>query len=159
MADKVGGAFDSMYHAGIEAIRRAGARALVIGAPKASLPQPLPGDVFALDYAPFSRVYPRCAAVIHHGGMGTLAQSLRAGVPALVIPWGVDQFFSGAQLTRVGAGRWLRRPAFTAERGAQEIAALLNDASYHKRAAAIAQRIAAEDGVATFTSLLEKMLA
>jgi UDP:flavonoid glycosyltransferase YjiC (YdhE family) len=159
MADKVGGAFDPMYRAGIEAIRRAGARALVIGAPPGALPHPLPNDVFAASYAPFSRVYPRCAAAIHHGGMGTVAQSLRAGIPALVVPWGVDQFFAGAQLTRVGAGRWLRRPAFTAERGAREVAALLDEPSYRARATAIAQQIATEDGVTAFADLLEKMQA
>ncbi|HEX5439288.1 MAG TPA: glycosyltransferase [Ktedonobacterales bacterium] len=159
MADKVGGAFDPMYRAGIEAICQAGARALVIGAPPEALPNPLSDDVFAAGFAPFSRVYPRCAAAIHHGGMGTVAQSLRAGIPALVVPWGVDQFFAGAQLARVGAGRWLRRPAFTAERGAREIGALLSDVSYRKRAQAIAEQIAAEDGVADFIALLEKMLA
>jgi rhamnosyltransferase subunit B len=159
MSDKVGDAFDALYHAGIAAIRQAGARALVIGATAESLPQPLPDDVFAVGYAPFSLVYPRCAAVIHHGGMGTVAQCLRAGVPALVVPWGVDQFFTGAQLARVGAGRWISRPAFTEERGAREIGALLNDVSYRKRATAIAQQIAAEDGVAAIADLLETLLA
>lgn len=159
VADKVGSAFDPMYAAGIAAIRKAGARALVIGAPSEALPNPLPDDVQAVNYAPFSRIYPRCAAAIHHGGIGTLAQSLRAGIPALVVPWGVDQFFAGAQLARVGAGRWLRRPDFTAERGAREIAALLAELSYRNRATAIAQQIAAEDGVGAFITLLEKMLA
>lgn len=159
MADKVGGAFDPVYRAGIAAICQAGARALVIGAPLESLPNPLPDDVFALKYAPFSLIYPRCAAAIHHGGIGTLAQSLRAGIPALVVPWGVDQFFAGAQMARVGAGRWLRRPDFTAERGTREVAVLLEDVSYRKRAAAIAQQIATEDGVGAFIALLERMLA
>lgn len=159
MSDKVGDAFDALYHSGIAAIRRARARTLVIGAAAESLPKPLPDDVFAVGYAPFSLVYPRCAAVIHHGGMGTVAQCLRAGVPALVVPWGVDQFFTGAQLARVGAGRWISRPAFTEERGAREIAALLNNVSYRKHATAIAQQIAAEDGVGAVAELLEKLLA
>lgn len=158
MSDRVGDAFNPMFQAGIAAIRQAGARALVIGAPTGALPDPLPDDILALPFAPFSQVYPRCAAVIHHGGIGTLAQSLRAGVPALVVPWGVDQFFAGAQLARVGAGRWVRRPAFTAERGARELAALLEDPNYRKRAQTIAAQIAAEDGVAAFADLLEKLL-
>jgi UDP:flavonoid glycosyltransferase YjiC (YdhE family) len=158
MSDKVGGAFDTMYHTGIAAIRQARARTLLIGAPPEALPHPLPDDVYALAYAPFSQVYPRCAAVIHHGGMGTVAQSLRAGVPALVVPWGVDQFFTGAQLARVGAGRWLGRSSFTVPRATREIAALLEDPSYRKRAHSIAQQIAAEDGVAAFADLLEKTL-
>ena len=158
MSDRVGDAFNPMFRAGVAAIRQAGARALVIGAPPEALPDPLSEDIFALPFAPFSRVYPRCAAVIHHGGIGTLAQSLRAGVPALVVPWGVDQFFAGAQLTRVGAGRWMHRTAFTSGRGAREVAMLLDDPTYRKRAQAIARQIAAEDGVAAFADLLEKRL-
>ena len=75
----VGDAFAGFFAASVEAIHRLGARALVIGA----------GDAFdeagpetmCIEYAPFSLVYPRCAAVIHHGGSGTLGQSLRAGLP------------------------------------------------------------------------------
>ena len=76
----------------------------------------------------------------------------------MVAPWGIDQFFAGAHMTRVGAGRWLRRPAFTADNGAREVAALLEDPSYRKRAQEIARQIAAEDGVAAFAELLERPL-
>lgn len=112
-APGVGQVFDDFYRTSIAAIRNAGARALVIGASPEALPDPLPPDVIALPFAPFSAIYPRCAAVIHHGGIGTTAQALRAGVPMLVVPWGFDQFFSGAQITRIGAGRWMRRRSYS----------------------------------------------
>ena len=86
------------------------------------------------------------------------AAYVKTAQTALVVPWGVDQFFAGAQLARVGAGRWVRRPAFTADRGARELAALLEDPGYRKRAQAIAAQIAAEDGVSAFADLLEKLL-
>jgi rhamnosyltransferase subunit B len=60
--------------------------------------------VYALPYAPFSVVYPSCAVVIHHGGISTAAQALRAGVPQLVVPWVLDQFWTAAQVERIGAG-------------------------------------------------------
>ncbi|HCG03567.1 MAG TPA: hypothetical protein DEV93_23900, partial [Chloroflexi bacterium] len=60
---QAGSIFERFYEASTEAVRRAGGRALVIGAPSASLPDPLPDDVMALPFAPFSEIYPRCAAV------------------------------------------------------------------------------------------------
>jgi len=111
MGPFAGDVFAPIYATSVAAIRRVGARAVVVGTAPGNLPTPLPFDVYALPYAPFSTLYPRCAAVIHHGGIGTTAQALRAGVPALVLPWGVDQSFDGAQVARLSAGEWLpRRP-------------------------------------------------
>lgn len=158
MSMDVGGAFDTFYRASLEAVLRVGARALVIGADPALLGDTPPERVFALPYAPFSLVYPRVSAVISHGGIGTVAQTLRAGVPTLIVPWGADQFFNGAQLARLGVGRWMQRRSYTAGRGAQAITALLNEPSYRARAQRIAARIATEDGVATLADALETQL-
>jgi UDP:flavonoid glycosyltransferase YjiC (YdhE family) len=159
MVHEVEHLFDSFFRDGIAAIRRAGARALVIGAPGGALPDPLPEDVCALPFAPFSRVYPRCAAVIHHGGIGTTAQALRAGVPALVVPWGVDQFATAVNVANVGAGRWLMHNRFTERRAAKEIRRLLTDETMRARTREIAARIATEDGVAAASNVLERYLA
>jgi rhamnosyltransferase subunit B len=147
MGSDVGDAFAPFFSASVAAIHAAGARALVIGA-GAAAPKATAGDAtLSVDYAPFSRVYPRCAAVIHHGGAGTVAQSLRAGVPTLVAPWGADQFFHGALIERLGVGRVVPRRRYTA--GARSaLGALLTQASYRERARALAARIADEDGVA-----------
>jgi sterol 3beta-glucosyltransferase len=53
----------------------------------------LPDSVFMLDYIPFSWLFPRVAAVVHHGGAGTTAAGLKAGVPSIVIPFFGDQLF------------------------------------------------------------------
>ncbi len=60
------------------------------------------GDVFYANFLPYSRVIPRCKAVIHHGGIGTSAQCLRAGVPQLIAPWGVDQWDNSMRLKDLG---------------------------------------------------------
>jgi rhamnosyltransferase subunit B len=159
MSLDVAHAFGAFYTESIAAIRQAGARALVIGAPAEVLPNPLPTGVLALPFAPFSSIYPRCAAVIHHGGIGTTAQGLRAGVPQLIVPWGVDQYYTGAQVARIGAGRWLQRRAYTLERAARLVADLLYAPAYRQRAAAIAATLEAEDGVATLCDALETLAA
>ena len=153
MGGDVSDAFAPFFSASVAAIHAAGARALVIGAGAA--PQAVAsGETLSVDYAPFSRVYPRCAAVIHHGGAGTVAQSLRAGVPTLVAPWGADQFFHGALIQRLGVGRVVPRRRYTAA-ARDALGALLTRASYRERARALAARIADEDGVARLCERVE----
>jgi UDP:flavonoid glycosyltransferase YjiC (YdhE family) len=156
---EVGGVFGPFYSASIEAVRQVGGRALVIGAPAGSLPESLPEDVHALHSAPFSKIYPRCAAVIHHGGIGTTAQALRAGVPALVAPWGFDQYFTAAQVAQIGAGRWLSRRRFTSARAVRVLGSLLDPCSrYQDHTRQIASQIAVEDGVARLCARVESVL-
>ncbi len=152
-------AFGAFYRDSITAARAAGARALVIGAPSEALPDPVPADVLVLPFAPFSEVYPRCAAVIHHGGIGTTAQALRAGAPQLVVPWAVDQFWTGAQVRRIGAGRSVQRRAYTAGRARAALRDLLQNPRYRARCGAIAAQITAEDGATTLCDALDAVLA
>ncbi|HLJ81394.1 MAG TPA: nucleotide disphospho-sugar-binding domain-containing protein, partial [Ktedonobacterales bacterium] len=92
------------------------------------------------------------------GGSGTTAQGLRAGVPALVVPWGADQFFNGGQVARIGAGRWMYRQLFTSASGARALHSLLHDKHYHERTASIAAQIAREDGVAALCDAITGLL-
>jgi len=150
--------FDQFFRTSLHAIWRAGARALVIGAPDGTLPEPLPDWIRAVPYAPFSHIYPRCAAAIHHGGIGTMAQALRSGIPSLVVPWGADQFFNGAQLERIGAGLWSTRRAYTDRRATRLLRRLLHEPHYRRTATCIAAQIAREDGVGTLCAAIEGVL-
>jgi UDP:flavonoid glycosyltransferase YjiC (YdhE family) len=114
--------------------------------------------VLTLPFAPYSAIFPRCAAVIHHGGIGTVAQCLRAGVPALVVPGGLDQPFNAAQVARLGVGVWRPRREFTAARAAHALGSLLDDPGYRERALAMADAIAREDGAGALCALVETAL-
>jgi UDP:flavonoid glycosyltransferase YjiC (YdhE family) len=159
MSEGLGGVFSDFYQTTVAAAHAAGARALILGAAPGALPTPLPDGALAMPWAPFSDIYPRCAAIIHHGGIGTTAQGLRAGTPALIAPWGVDQFYAGAQVEAIGAGRWLQRKRYTVERATPLLDALLHQEQYRRRAQEIAARIAQEDGVAALCDLLEDEMA
>jgi len=150
--------FTSFYQTSIDAILHNGGHALIIGAAPDSLPEPLPGNVLAVPFAPFSYVYPRCATVIHHGGIGTTAQALRAGVPMLIVPWGADQFFTGAQIARISAGRTVLRSDYTPLHAHAAIQALLHDTTYHQHAQAISARLMLEDGATALADALESLL-
>lgn len=89
-----------------------GRRGLVVTRHTAQLP-PLPDFMLQLDYVPFSELLPHVALIAHHGGIGTCAQALAAGVPQLVVPNAHDQFDNGARLRRLGVGDWLPREART----------------------------------------------
>jgi len=63
-----------------------------------------PEDMFVLESAPHSWLFPRVSAVVHHGGAGTTAAGLRAGVPSVVVPHAVDQFAWGRRVHELGVG-------------------------------------------------------
>jgi UDP:flavonoid glycosyltransferase YjiC (YdhE family) len=148
------------YQESAAAARLLGRRAvLLVGrAPAAPPPDPLPAGVAAFDYAPFSALFPRAAAVVHQGGVGTTGQALRAGVPMLVVPFGHDQPDNADRVRRLGVARVLPRARYTAARAAAALRPLLDDARYRARAAAVGRRVSAEDGAATACAALERML-
>lgn len=151
--------FLSYYVTSIESILACDARALVINAPENFAFAEQRDEVLHLPFAPFSEVFPACAAVIHHGGIGTIAQCLRAGVPSLVVPGGVDQPFNAAQVVQRKAGRWIPRKHYTMRRAEHALKALLTTPDYGKRVREIQAQILQEDGVATLCSAVEQIQA
>jgi sterol 3beta-glucosyltransferase len=114
----------------------------------------LDDDILVVDDVPHSLLFPRMAAVVHHGGAGTTAAALRAGVPAVVIPLFADQFFWGRRVAALRAGS----PPIARERltDARLGAALAVAFGRREGARQIAQELAAEDGVAVAVALLEE---
>lgn len=122
-------------------------------------PPELPRNMITLDWAPLNRLFPRMAAVVHHGGAGTTADGLCAGVPAVVVPFFFDQFFWARRVFELGAGpRPIPRKRLDAEKLADAIRSALSDADMRRRAAAVGQRILAEDGVARAVAAFERHL-
>jgi len=79
------------------------------------LPAVLPAGALHVSHAPFSALLPRLSALVHHGGIGTSAQALAAGIPQLVVPFAHDQFDNAARLHRLGVAVRLRTQAPAAE--------------------------------------------
>jgi UDP:flavonoid glycosyltransferase YjiC (YdhE family) len=107
-----------------------------------------PAGIFPVGSVPFDWLFPRVAAAVHHGGCGSTAAALRAGIPMIVIPFCGDQFFWGQRVAELGVGPTpIPRRRLTAARLAAAIQALTGDAGMRARAAALGERIRAEDGV------------
>jgi sterol 3beta-glucosyltransferase len=118
----------------------------------------LPSTVFAVESVPFSWLFPRMAAVVHHGGAGTSAAGLRAGVPSIVIPFFADQPFWGQRVADLGVGPApipLRK--LTVERLSQAIQIAVNDQTMRQRATDLGAKIQAEDGIARAVAILQKL--
>jgi UDP:flavonoid glycosyltransferase YjiC (YdhE family) len=147
------------YRVSIEAAQRLGKRALLLIGDKRNLPQEnLPDGMAAFDYAPHSLVMPRAGVIVHQGGIGTTGQSLRAGRPMLIVPFGQDQPDNARRCVRLQVARTLAPTRFTVPRVAGELSELLNNPSYAEHAAAIGQEVRAENGAATACDAIEEVL-
>jgi UDP:flavonoid glycosyltransferase YjiC (YdhE family) len=135
------------------ALARAGARALVDGCGEL----PPSDDLLAVSGLPHDWLFPRVAAVVHHGGAGTTMAALRAGAASVVVPAWADQPYWAYRTNALGAGIGL--PAFDridADRLGAALGSVLHDARHSARARVIAGRIAAEDGVSRAARLVEE---
>ncbi len=142
----------------MEAARLARVRAIVLGGGPS--PTRLSDTVLAVPGAPHDLLFPRCAAVVHHGGAGTTAAGLRAGVPAVTVPFFADQFFWGWRLSDLGAGAPpIRRRKLTAARLAGAIRLVTASDRIRAVARELGSRIRSEDGVGTAVKLIERQLA
>jgi UDP:flavonoid glycosyltransferase YjiC (YdhE family) len=112
----------------------------------------------AFPYAPFSKLFPRAAATVYPGGIGSTGLAMRAGRPVLVVPHAHDQPDNADRLTRMGVARMIYRRRYTAARAAAELERLLDDPGYARRAAEVQERIKPEDGVRTACDALERLL-
>jgi rhamnosyltransferase subunit B len=128
------------FEAAAAACRHLGRRGMLVSGYAQHVPETLPPGVRRFDALPFSRIFARCAAVVHHGGVGTSAQGLAAGVPQLIMPMAHDQPDQAQRLKRLGVGDYLLPKDFHGDAVAARLRHLLasdNTASACLRAKAL----------------------
>src|SRR5205807_2827329 len=143
----------------LEALSFSGERAVVIGGDPDRVPARLLDHVFPLAEAPHDWLFPRLSMVLHHGGAGTTAAALRAGVPSVVVPFFDDQPFWGRRVHRIGAGPRpiaARRVSPADLVGAFDRA--LHDPTIRAHAALAGRLLSAEDGVRNGVLAVEQVL-
>ena len=115
----------------------------------------LPPTILPVDDVPHAWLFPRCSAVIHHGGAGTTAAGFRAGVPQAVVPFYFDQPFWAQRVYALGVGPApVPRAALTVRRLAEAVDTAVRHPHMQARARALADLIRQEDGVEKAVSLL-----
>jgi UDP:flavonoid glycosyltransferase YjiC (YdhE family) len=143
----------------IAAAQRLGRRALLITGMPLEGAHNLPSTIKAFDSLPYSAVFPRAAATVHSGGIGTLAQALASGRPQLVVPVAFDQADNARRAMLLGCARVLPFKQATAGRLTQELEALLGSPEHARRAAAVSGALRQEDGARTACDELASLVA
>jgi rhamnosyltransferase subunit B len=124
----------------LTAVEKLGRRAIFLTRERAQVPAELPASVLWQPYVALSALLPRAAAMVHHGGIGTTAEALRAGIPQLVTPFAWDQFDNGSRIAGLGVGMVMQAQRLRPGRLARALQTLLTSERIHLRC----QRIAAQ---------------
>ncbi|MFM7323084.1 MAG: glycosyltransferase [Armatimonadota bacterium] len=137
------------WDAAATATTRLGRRAILLTGVhgNAFRPDPTARHLLAVPYAPHSAVMPRCAAVVHQGGVGTTGQALRAGRPQVVVPWSHDQPDHARRIVRAGIGVHLPRHRVDPARLETVLRRVLADAGMAQRARGVAEIVRSEDAL------------
>jgi rhamnosyltransferase subunit B len=142
------------FQAAQAATEALGRRAIFLTPHRAQLPAALPPSILQQDYVPLRRLLPHVALLAHHGGIGTTAEALRAGVPQLVVPLAHDQFDNALRVRALGAGASLPAARVDAARLARSLARLLANPQHARAAAA---RFDGTDASAAIAARLEAL--
>lgn len=139
----------------LRAIEQTGERAILLSGWGGLSAENVPETVFVIDSVPHSWLFPRVAAVVHHGGAGTTAAGLRAGIPSIITPFFGDQYFWGQRVAELGVGPApLPRKRLTAESLAQAVRSAVSDTNMRETAAQLGANIRSEDGVARAVDII-----
>ena len=142
----------------IKALKQTNQRAILASGWGGLQKTDLPASVFMIDSIPHSWLFSRVAAVVHHGGPGTTAAGVRAGVPSIVIPFFADQPYWGQRVADLGVGPDpIPRQKLTSERLAQAIQNATTDKAMRQRAVDLGLKIQTEDGIARAVEVIQQI--
>ncbi len=147
------------FEGGVAACRKIGARGLLVSPFRDQLPVELPPRFRAIDSIPFSRLFGRAAAVVHHGGIGTSSQALLAGIPQVIMPMAFDQHDNAVRLERLGVARSLLPWRFRGEALARALSLLLQTGSVAASCRSVSDRVRQADPVEEACCWIERALA
>jgi rhamnosyltransferase subunit B len=146
------------YFESIAAAKLLGRRAVLLIGDERNRLDRLPPEMIAVDYAPFAELLPRACAMVHHGGIGTTSEGLRAGIPSLIVPFAFDQPDNAVHAARLGVSRTLPRAKYRTARVARELDILLTKAEYKNRAREVGRLLRQENGAAAACDVIEEVL-
>jgi len=147
-----------LFAAAIGACQILGRRGILLSRRSTELPTNLPASILVCPYAPFSKLFPRCGAVVHHGGIGTTAKALATGTPQLNTPLAFDQLDNSLRVKRLGAGDFIKGHRVSSDNLAEMLRRLMTGPT-KQRCTEIAGRIARVDALARAAQWVEELKA
>jgi len=148
----------SLFRAALEACEILGTRGIFLTKYRDQLPDSLPPSVLQCAFAPFQKLFPHCAAVVHHGGIGTVAKAMAAGIPQLIHPLCFDQIDNAMRAKGLGVGDCLRTKRFNGKQIATALTALMTDKTRTK-CRRLMTRFDKTDALAMSAELIETLAA
>jgi UDP:flavonoid glycosyltransferase YjiC (YdhE family) len=145
------------FEESVSACIRGNFRGILLTKHRDKVPEKLPDSVIHVDYAPFSQLLPRCAATVHHGGIGTTAQALASGHPQLVMPFAHDQLDNANRVVKLGCGAWIEPRAYRANRVCKTLMALDHNYQTKRNCQEVKRLFAGADPLTQTAQLLEAL--
>lgn len=127
----------------LAAVQRLGLRAIFLTGHRQQVAATLPPTVLWQEYLPLKKLLPEVALLVHHGGIGTTAEAMRAGVPQLIVPLAYDQFDNGARVQALKVGAVLRHGRLSTAALCTALQGLLSSAEVTTHCDAMRSRMAA----------------
>ncbi len=131
---------EKFFASAAEAVKRLGIRAVFVTRMENRIPAGMEEHILQVDFVPFSKLLVHASAFVHHGGIGTMAQGFRAGLPQLVMAMSHDQPDNAERLEKLGAGIAVMARDFTPERVTTQLGRLLNESSYSEAARGVQRK-------------------
>ncbi|QDT39849.1 glycosyltransferase [Stratiformator vulcanicus] len=120
-------------------------------------PKSLPESINLVDYVPLSELLPHVSAIVHPGGIGTVAQAIAAGVRQLIVPIANDQPDNASRLERLAIGLTVPMPRFNRRGAADALRQLLADEQMQRRAEELSRRLSASEGLRRAADAVERL--
>jgi UDP:flavonoid glycosyltransferase YjiC (YdhE family) len=147
------------FTSSVEIAQSLGCRAVLLTSHREQVPEDLPPQVRHFDFVPLPHLLPHAAAIVHHGGMGTIGHALAAGVPQLTVPGMLDQFDNSRRLLRLGVSANLRGRAYGPRRAVPILRQLLDSPTVAERCRHYAAQCRLDKPFAAACLALERLYA
>lgn len=131
----------AFFETAAKLVRHIGCRAVFLTKAVDQVPPELPDSIIVCAYAPFSQILPRSRVMVHHGGIGTLSQCLKAGVPQLIVAMSLDQPDNAERIEKIGAGLGMKSTRFNFDKALPLLQRCLNDKTFRLHAGKYAGRL------------------
>jgi len=146
------------FEVAVRVARQLRKRAILLSRHTTHIPANLPAGIVHFPYVPFSQLLPQAAALVHHGGIGSTAQALAAGIPQLIMAMAFDQPDNAQRIARLGVGGGLSRRQFRCHRVSRLLGPWLDSGEMAARCRAVSQRFHAAQPIEETANLIEQML-
>jgi rhamnosyltransferase subunit B len=147
----------NVFQESLKALEIMNARGIFLTPKKDDLPDKLPPQIMACSFLPLGKVLSSCRAIVHHGGVGTLGQALKAGIPQLIRPLAYDQFDNAYRVTARKLGSYILARQYTAKRLSRKLSVMLADTEISKNCKKVSLQIDSEAALQKLAERIEEI--